>query len=241
MNTQAKILIFDLETSPNIGYSWGKWEQNIIEFVKEWELLCFAYKWYGESKTHVVSRPDFKDKTDKSITKALWKLFDEADVLIAHNGQQFDVKKAKAKFIEHGLTSPSPTKLIDTRVIAKRQFAFNSNSLNDLGKLLKVGKKAPTGGFDLWLGCMSNDKKSWETMKNYNKQDVVLLEQVYEKLKPWSTDTINLATYTGHKDGCPTCGSNKVQARGKSVAKTAVYKRLQCQSCGHWFRSSKKI
>lgn len=239
--TQPKILIFDVETSPNVGYTWSKWETNVIEFVKEWELLCFAYKWHGEKETHVVARPDFKDKTDKSITKALWKLFDEADVLLAHNGRQFDVKKVKAKFLEHGMTPPSPAKILDTKVIAKNQFAFNSNSLNDLGKLLKVGKKVPTGGFDLWLGCMAGDKKSWDTMKAYNKQDVVLLELVYEKLKAWNGDTVNLAVLAGHKEGCATCGSNNVYSKGFERLKSGTYKRYRCNDCGHWFRSSKKI
>lgn len=237
---QPRILIYDIESTPNIGYTWDKWETNVIEFIKEWELLCVAYKWYGEAgEVKVIARPDFKGKSDKALTKEVWKLFNEADVLLAHNGNSFDYKKLRAKFIEHGLPPHSPVKNLDTKVIAKRQFAFNSNSLNDLGKLLKVGKKVPTGGFDLWLGCMHNDKESWKKMKAYNKQDVALLELVYEKLKAWNTDTVNLATFKGDRYGCPTCGSTSVQRRGEYVATTTVYQRLCCNTCGHWFKGPK--
>lgn len=238
---KPRILLYDLETSPNIGYSWGKWEQNIIEFKKEWELLSFAYKWHGQTSTKVVARPDFRDATDRSITKALWDLFDEADVLVAHNGNSFDAKKSRAKFIEHKLPPPSPSKLIDTKLIAKSQFSFNSNSLNDLGQLLKLGKKVPTGGFSLWLGCMAGDKKAWKKMKDYNKQDVNLLEKVYNRLRPWMQSGTNLAAYVGNKEACPSCASLATHHRGSIATATSLYTRLQCQDCGRWFKGKEKL
>lgn len=238
---KPRILLYDLETSPNIGYTWGKWEVNVIEFKKEWELLSVAYKWLGDTKTRVIARPDFKDKTDASITKALWKLFDEADITVAHNGNSFDAKKSRAKFVEHGLTPPSPSKQIDTKLIAKSQFAFNSNSLNDLGQLLKLGKKVPTGGFSLWLGCMAGDRKSWKKMKDYNKQDVELLEKIYKRLRPWVQSGTNLAAYTGNREDCPSCGSHATHHRGTIATTVSLYTRLQCQDCGRWFKGKEKI
>jgi hypothetical protein len=34
-----------LETAPNLGYVWGKWEQNVIDFKKSWYVLSFAVLW----------------------------------------------------------------------------------------------------------------------------------------------------------------------------------------------------
>lgn len=232
---KPRILIWDIETSPNLAYVWGKWEQNVISFKKEWELLSVAYKWLGESQVYCVGRCDFKDSTDRALVDKVWQLLDESDVAIAHNGDQFDNKKIRAKFVEHGFKPPKPYKTIDTKKIAKNNFNFNSNSLNDLGQLLKLGKKVETGGFDLWLKCMAGDDKAWKKMKSYNKQDVVLLEKVYNKLKIWDEKHINLAALEDKRDACPICASAKVQKRGFYYARTTKRVRWSCMECGHWF------
>jgi hypothetical protein len=229
--TKPKILLYDIETFPNIGYTWAKWEQNVIKFVREWELASFAYKWSGDKSVICLSR---RTHTEKQLTIELRKLMDEADITIAHNGDSFDRKKARAKFIQFGLKPTALNRTVDTKKIAKSQFAFNSNSLNDLGETLGLGKKVDTGGFDLWLGCMNNDKASWAKMEAYNKQDVVLLEKVYEKLKPWASNHPNVATLRDAV-GCPICGSEKVQARGFTVSAKRRAQRYQCTGCAGWF------
>lgn len=231
--------MFDIETSPNVGYTWGKWEQNVIEFKKQWELLSVAYKWLGEKQVSCVARPHFKDVTERSIVQALWKLFDEADVIVAHNGDSFDIKKSKAKFVEHGMLPPSTYKTVDTKKIAKSQFNFNSNSLNDLGQVLKLGKKLETGGFQMWLDCIAGNKKAWSKMIAYNKQDVVLLEKVYLRLRAWQSSHPNISLLED-TEGCPVCTSAKTQRRGFSICQKTKKQRFQCQDCGHWF-SGKKL
>jgi hypothetical protein len=240
MTNKPKILLYDIETMANLAYVWGKYEQDVVAYEKEWYMLCFAYKWLGEKTTHVVSLPDFKtykkDKTnDKELVTALWKLFDEADIVIAHNGNSFDQKKSNARFIAHGLPAPSLYKQIDTKLVAKRYFNFNSNKLDDLGKLLGCGQKLSTGGFDLWLGCASGDKKSWKKMTDYNKQDVVLLEQVYLKLRGWDNQHPSVALIAG-VDGCPNCVSKKIKKRGFNYTKTKKYQAYQCLECGRRFQ-----
>lgn len=229
--SKPKILLFDIETFPNIGYTWGKWEQNVIKFVKDWELASFAYKWLGESKITCLSR---RKNTEKSLVKSLYKLFNEADILVAHNGDSFDIKKAKAKFIKFKLDPSALTRSVDTKKIAKSQFAFNSNSLNDLGEYLDLGKKINTGGFELWEGCMANETASWKKMEKYNIQDVKLLEKVYLRLKAWAPSHPSVAAIQD-RDGCANCGSENTQQRGTRVTTKKKYYRYQCQDCGHWY------
>lgn len=231
------IILIDIETSPNLGFTWEKWEQNVIAFKKEWQLLSFAWKTLGKPPTRCLARPDFKDKTDRSLVKAVWEILNAADIIIAHNGDQFDVPKLRAKFVEHGLTPPTPFKTIDTRKIAKQHFKFNSNSLNDLAATLKIGRKLQTGGFELWLGCMNDDPRAWRKMRQYNKHDVVLLEKVYQRLKAWSPSHPNTALYN-NRPGCPVCSSPKIQRRGYQIMRTRKAARFQCQSCSHWFSRS---
>ncbi len=242
---KPKILIFDIETAPNLGYIWGMYEQNVIEFKNEWYMLSFTAKWLGESaKTYAL--PDYHNykpgsENDKELVKQLWKLFDEADIVIAHNGDEFDIKKANARFSYHQLPPPSPYKTVDTKKVAKKYFSFNSNSLNNLGKHLGLGEKIDTGGFKTWKGCMDGDKKSWATMKKYNKQDVILLEKVYLRLLPWMNGHPVLGALQNNGEICPKCGSKHLQKRGIAVTKTGRYVRYQCQGCGGWGRSTTSL
>jgi len=229
-----KVLLYDIETSPNLAYIWDNYEQNALSIEKQRELMSFAFKWLGDKKVQVYS---LRNCTEKDLVQKLHNLFDEADILIAHNGDRFDQKMANAFFIKQGLTPPSPYKSIDTLKIAKAKFRFNSNHLNDLGQYLGLGEKVATGGFGLWLKCMNGDKKAWKLMEKYNSQDVSLLEGVYKKLVPWTQQTpfISLG-FT-----CPSCGSSHLQQRGWNISKTSMSKRLQCQDCGRWSQSSNKI
>lgn len=236
---ETKILLFDIETSPNLGWVWGKYEQNVIEYDKEWYVLCYAYKWLNKKSTKVVGLPDFKSyqkdkENDKELVFELWKLFDEADIIIAHNGDRFDIRKMNARFIAHGLNPPSPYKTIDTKKVAKRYFAFNSNKLNDISQHLGIGKKVDTGGFELWKGCMNGDAKSWRDMMKYNKQDVVLLEEVYLEMRKWIHNHHNINAHPEHAHRCPKCGSKRIQKRGWGVTTVSKYQRYHCQDCGGW-------
>ena len=242
---KPKILLIDIETQPNLAWVWGKWEQNVIEFKQEWCIISFAYKWLGEKKTHVMALPDFKGykpntANDKKLILYIYKLFDEASIIIAQNGDAFDIKKINTRFIYYGLKPTSPYKTVDTLKVAKNQFSFSSNSLNELGKYLGLGEKKETHGFKTWLGCMNGDKKSWDIMRKYNSGDIELLEKVYMKLLPWIKNHPTMGLYNGKPISCPNCGSEHLQVRGTQVNKTCRYKRLHCQDCGTWSKTAHK-
>lgn len=224
------IAFIDIETSPIRGYTWGMYEQNVIKIDQHWNLLSFAVK-YGDKTTNVLTG------TDEELTKYLWDVFDRSDIIVAHNGDSFDIKKANAKFIQYGLTPPSPYKKVDTLKIARKYFKFESNKLDDLGELLGVGRKMKHAGIDMWFAVMDGDEKALKMMARYNKQDVELLYNVYQKLKSWDESRPNMNIFS-EIDGCPTCGSSNIQSRGFSITKTGKKKRFQCQDCGSWCSGS---
>jgi len=234
---KTKILLFDIETAPNLGYVWGKWEQDVIEFKDNWYILCFCAKWLDSSRILKSSLPMHtlyrKDKeNDKEVVKELWKLLNEADIVIAHNGDQFDIKKANARFIFHGLKPPAPYKTIDTRKVARRYFKFDSNKLDELGRYLNIGRKMKHEGFSLWLRCMAGDRKAWNKMLKYNKQDVLLLEQIYKKFLPWVDNHPNRLMFEGIDFGCPNCSSLNLKKKGYAYTSTNTYQRYRCGECG---------
>ena len=238
MNKKPSVLFFDIETMANLAYVWNLYETDVISVEKPWYVLSFAYKWLGEKTIYAFSLPNFdgyeKDKTnDKELCRMMWKLLDEADVVVAHNGTAFDVKKMTAKFVQHGFPPPTPYQQIDTLTIAKKYFKFDSNKLDNLAQYLGIGQKVNTGGFELWEGCgVRDDKSAWKKMVQYNKHDVWLLEKIYKKFLPYITDHPNYNLFTD-RGVCPNCGG-KLQSRGYALTRVTKYQRFQCQSCGAW-------
>jgi hypothetical protein len=220
------------------------YEENLIEIVHPWHILCFSVKWNHERRVRTYTLPDFpefkRDKhSDSGLCKKLHSVFDEADFLIGHNSIRFDERKARARFAFWNLPPPSPSRSIDSLRIARSQFGFTSNRLNDLGVFLGCGAKRDTGGFKLWKAAMDGDPIAFKQMGRYCARDVELLVQVYEKLRPFATNHPNTAAFTD-RPACPVCQSNNVQRRGVRVAIKRRFERMQCQKCGHWY-SGKKI
>lgn len=242
---KAQVAYIDIETAPLTGLSWGIWETNVMEVIQDWYMLSFAVKW-NSGAIEVFSLPMYKgykkDKqNDKALVADLWAILDKADVVIGHNADKFDIKKANARFLVHGMRPPSPYKTVDTLKIARKHFKFDSNRLDDLGRYLGVGRKLPTTGKNLWLGCMNGDFDSWQLMEKYNKQDVKLLYDVHQKLHPWATSYPNMALYVGEDGLCPHCTEDKLQKRGPGYTKTGVHQRFQCTGCGAWSRGANDI
>lgn len=244
--SDAKILLLDIETAPNLGYVWGKWEQNVIDVERHWYILCFAVKWLGQKKTTTHALPDYSiykhDKEDDTqLVAELWEYFDAADIIVAHNGDRFDLVKSNSRFIVHGMTPPSLYQSVDTLKLARTYFKFDSNRLNDLAKYLGLGEKLPTTGAHLWLGCMRGDAKAWKLMRRYNAHDVELLEQVYLRIRAWSKRHPNLTHFSRREINCPVCNSGDTFRTGYHYLRCSKKQRRTCKDCGHRYTLGKAI
>lgn len=248
---QPRVLIYDIENYANEVYTWGKWQQNVLSVKNYSYMLSISYKWLGEKKTHIMALTDYKDYKpgyredldhgpDKQMLEDfIEKAWSKADVVVAHNGDSFDQKVVRARAIANNLPPVPPVLEIDTKKMAKQKFRFYSNSLNDLGHFLGLGVKVQTGGFELWKGCHTGDKKSWALMKKYNIQDVDLLEKVYLRLRPWASTKLNMAAW-GKPDACPKCGAEGTmiwRSKPKITAAGTQYRRCSCTACGGWSQS----
>jgi len=232
----AKILLLDIETSPLVGYTWGLYEQDVIKRIKPFRILSFAYQWFG-GKTKVIA---CDVRSEKMLLVQLHKLLSEADIVVAHNGDSFDVKKINARFIVHRFDPPSPYKTIDTKVQAKRIAAFDSNSLENLSVDMSEGEKIKHRGFPMWEGCMAGNQQDWNDMKRYNKKDVVQLSKIYLRLRSWMKNHPDVNHCEGgDKEACPKCGSKKTIRRGILYTKVSNFHRRQCKDCAGWFKGEK--
>jgi len=235
-----KTLLLDIETSPNTAYVWGLFNENIplARLVESSKLLCWAAKWLGEKEVFFSST---HEQSPKKLLGTIHKLLTEADAVIHYNGTRFDMPILNREFIQHGYAPPAPYKQIDLLRVARNKFKFASNKLEYVAKFLGVQEKGLNRGFELWVDCMNNDPDAWEEMKEYNIQDVNVLEQVYERMLPWIPNHPNVGAYADSPAVCPNCGGSHFQRRGTAIAVLLKYYRYQCKDCGKWVRGTKTI
>lgn len=245
---QARILLLDIETAPILANVWSTWKVNVgLNMIKsDWYMLSFAAKWLGSDKMiyHDQSKaPDIED--DSAMLAKLHVLLDQADIVIAHNGRKFDVRKINARFFAAGMLPPSPYKIIDTLEISRRNFAFTSHKLEYLADKFNTEYKKLTNhgaypGFELWKAVIRGDKKAWAEMRLYNEHDVLALEELYMKLRVWDDKHPNIDVHsTNELPACPVCGGTHLHKRGSYFTNTGEFQRYQCASgtCGAWSRT----
>jgi len=233
-----KTLLLDIETAPNLVHVWGLWDQNvgINQIMDSGYVLCFAAKWLNDDKIFFNS---VHHSNSKQMLKEVYDLMDEADAIIHYNGTKFDIPTLNKEFLLAGMPPPSPVKQIDLLRTTRQQFKFPSNKLDYIAQALGVGQKTHHKGHELWIGCMNGNEEDWKIMKEYNINDVIILEGVYTIVKPWIKNHANHGLYVDGGLVCPNCGSNHYQKRGFAFTHAGKYQRFQCSGCGNWFRSKK--
>jgi hypothetical protein len=240
--TAPKIVTLDIETFPNLVFTWGLFKQmvGVNQIVRDWSIASICWKWMGQKPTHYVDCE--ADPTDDSeLLHHAWAVLDNADIVVGQNSKHFDIRKLNARFIEAGMPPPSPYKQIDTKVEAAKVAMFTSNRLEWLAAHLTnvpKDKHKDFPGFELWSECLKGNPRAWAAMRKYNPRDVVATEKLYLRLRPWIVGHPNVAIYDN--DGevrCPKCGSHKVQQRGYITTQVGVYHRYRCSACKGWSRS----
>ena len=236
-----KILIFDIETAPMKGYFWNIWKQNIatVQILEEWNILSWAAKWLDgdEIFTDASWLHGKNPREDKGCCKTLSKMLTKADIVVAHNGDKFDIKKVNTRLLFNNLPEPTPFKSIDTLKIAKSRFSITSNRLDYIGEYLKIGRKVKHEGQELWNKVLVRDTVAQSNMIKYNVGDIVLLEQVYLKLRPWDKRHPNV-NIQFDKRGCPVCGSRRLKSIDDVYTPVAKYAAMVCRDCGKYSRTA---
>lgn len=229
-----KILLLDIETAPHLATVWGMWQQNIgiSQLIQPGYTLCWSAKWYGEKEILFSS---LHRTSPRVMLRRIHRLLNEADVVVHYNGRKFDIPTLNKEFLMLGMTPPAPYQQVDLYQTVKSKFRMASNKLDFVSQQLGLGAKTKHKGHELWMGCMNGDAQSWAEMQEYNKQDVVLLEKLYDVMRPWLKSHANHSMNGEHV--CPVCGSKHLQSRGMYKSETRVYRRYQCNDCGKWSRN----
>lgn len=217
---------------------WSRWKQNISleQTISEWFMISWSAKWLGSPDVmgDVVTPREALNEDDSRIAKTLWELIDDADIIVGHNCNAFDVPKMNTRFILAGLPRPSPYQKIDTLKTARKHFGFSSNKLDALCTYFGIGNKNETT-FSLWSRCLDGEKEALEYMLEYNRQDVIILEDVYMKMRAWMDNHPNTGLYVEDAVSvCHVCGSRNLTSDGSykytSVSKFLVKRCLDCNA-----------
>jgi DNA polymerase elongation subunit (family B) len=240
---KPKILFWDLETTPNKGYFWdlkipGKYlPPGSID--EERTIICGSWRWKGQKTIFSSCVDSASPKDDRLVVQQICDIVRQADAIVAHNGDDFDIRWLNGRAVFHGFAPLPPVIQIDTKKIAKKKFKLNSYTLDYMAQFFKIGKKIRTE-FDLWKLCVIGDVKALARMVRYNRHDIVLLEGVYSRMAPYVPAHINLRLFT-NRPVCELCGTTRIQYRGYYLAKTLRYRQWAClrAGCGHWTHARK--
>ena len=241
------ILILDIETAPMKGYIWNVWQQNIYpeQMISDFFILSWSAKWLGEPRifSQVLSPEEVFAENDKEIMYNLWRLLDEAVIVITHNGKKFDIPKINSRLVVNGFIPPSPYKQIDTLQIARTEFGFTRNSLESLSAVFGLNGKIKVD-FNLWKECMNGSSEHLNKLCEYNENDILVLEDVYLKLRPFAKNHPNLDMYVdSDKPTCPHCGSYNIELISNKYFYTQAvrYQVYRCGNCSAVSRTKKGI
>ena len=247
---QAKVvkrLFFDIETSPNVAYVWETGYKCRVPYnhiIEERQIICISYKWWREDKTYNVL---WKDKSDRELLEEFLPIIYSADEVVTFNGDNFDIKFMLGRAAYWGLDAPTKYRSFDLYKKLKAQFKLNSGSLNYACQFFGVGGKIETGGFDLWKNLLQTQDKSkaqeaTDNMVAYCNQDVVALEDLYNRVNKYTKPVTNMSIlHGGDKWGCPKCGSQEVSYAKSSTSAMGVIKRhLSCDVCESYYDISNK-
>jgi len=230
-----KVLLFDIETLPTWTRVWhlGKQRLHHKQIIKDWCVLSWAAKWLmsDEYLSDLLTPKEALIHDDERVCKSIWKLIDEADIIIAHNGKRFDVRKLNSRFMIHGMVPPSPYQVVDTLLHSQQLAAHSSHRLDWLGQLIRNEGKLDTD-YELWIKCDEGDQESLNYMLKYNKEDVGLLEEIYLWIRPWMKSHPNIGLYMDLKEPvCSNCGSNNLHSLGYYYTSAGKYEAVRCE-CG---------
>lgn len=242
MTKKFKRLFIDIETSPNVVFSWRigyKISLSPENIIHERKIIMASWKWEGSSKVHNITWD--KNQDDKRVVEKVIEALNEADEIVYQNGDRFDLPWIKTRAIYHGLPMYPKYNTFDTLKKVRSNFYFNSNQLGYVQEYLGGEGKLEHGGFSTWKNiCLDNCKKSLRLMRDYCDKDVIELEEFYNKIVSYVTHNTHVGVQQGlEKWSCPHCAGTDIRtSKTKYSAAGAVRKQMQCKSCNGYYTIS---
>ena len=229
-----RVLVLDVETSPLHSYHWQVWRENIQpgQLQNRTWLICWAARWQGQKtiRSDAVTPAEALAEDDSRVVASLAALVRQADVILAHNVDRFDLPVLNTRLLDLRLEPLPPVRTIDTLKVAKKSFRFTYNRLSYLADFLGVEAKHGMS-FEDWMGVVRGNQTAITKMRTYCKQDINVLEQVWRLLEPYAKGTPRLVEATHEMQrACPHCGAgfDALKPSGSHRTNASSFQRYQC-------------
>ena len=191
-------------------------------------IISLCWKWAGKK---VESLTWNGHQNDKKMLREFISVLDEADEIVFQGGNRFDLPWVRGRAIYHRLPMRPRYVTNDTLARSRSKFWFPSYRLDWMGNHLLNDEKLPTT-MKLWTAIMEDRcAQSLATMVRYCKQDVRLLEGVFDVMSPYLEPVSSVARRICD---CPECGSPRTVVR-KEYRTKAGHDRVNfvCEDCKH--------
>lgn len=231
-----RILVYDIETAPGLAYVWRAKTTWIPDSMMKQSpfMLMWAAQWLDGTPImwDAVTPEEVANQDDSRVVASIAKLMREADIVLAHNGDSFDIPWVRGRLWLNDLEPLGPIASIDTRKISARDFSFMHNNLNSLIKA-KLDREKIRTDFSWWRDIMENTgascQKAINRMLKYCKKDTKDLADLFKSMQAHAHRLPRLITSQG--EVCPNCGSGDLTSRGFRQTKAFEYQKFQCNSC----------
>jgi len=248
-----KRVFLDIETAPNTALTWKAGYKIKIpheNIVKERAILTMCWKTEHEKEVHNIDW-DFKkigrwrdqnNDADYRIVKKFAEVIDDADEIVGHNIDRFDLPWIKGRMAHHKIRGNVDVTTVDTLKWA-RKMGLNSCRLDYLGKYL-FGQGKMNTSFNLWIDIvLDRDQEALDYMVEYCKRDVLLLQEVYNELSHYAKPKTHVGVSLGSERwSCPHCGSEHVHKKQNKISAAGIRRhQMKCQSCGKHHEISEKV
>jgi DNA polymerase elongation subunit (family B) len=237
MTDIPRILTFDIETGA--GPNAFKPDLSCV--------LTLSYKWAHEKTAKSLTILDYGDldkrkmsEWDGPILDDFMEIIVDADIIVGHFSSLFDMPYLSGRAFILGKPAFPPCIHVDVWRELKRNMNFSSNRAKHIAKITgqdnqKLDNNWPTA----WVEVARYPEKHIPALAKYNRGDVHMTEETFFRILPFTKNRGLIHKLLCPKDmGCPKCGSNNFERRGRAITTSGHQQRYQCKDCGGWFCDS---
>lgn len=213
-----KVILFDLEF---MHINWGA-DLGLI--------YCMGWKELNEDKVHMESVWETRQKDaldDKELCKQIYNVLKDADMIITYNGIKCDVPFIQTRLLAHGLPPLPPIAHKDVYYTAKFKLKLSRNRLFDVQTFLGFSNKKTPVDLYKWLKALIGDKSAQKEILTHCRQDILVLEEAYMKLRPLMNSHPRLNGY----GVCNKCSGTLLKSKVYYTAGKGQKINLVCQKC----------
>lgn len=178
-NKGERIGFFDIEAS-NLNANFGI-------------TLSYAIKNHGGRILGRVLCPEElrKGVFDKDLMSEFCEDARKFDRLITYYGGGFDIPFTRTRCVHYKVDYPIYKEISHTDVyqIVRHKLCFHRNRMEVAAKFFGIKAKTHPMLPEIWIKCLSGDPKALKFVWTHNKEDVVTLEKLWDKVISFSRVT----------------------------------------------------